>query len=425
MRYSSPTMLGVLLAASALTSLPAPTASRALAALPTQAADPPAIDTEVAALYKQMTAAYMDMKSYSHTAVYTRQAMTPQGAKKQVAQFQLAMERPNKFLFKSEDPKADAVMSDGKTFINYRNGQSGAEYIKKSAPDTFKGINIVDDVMFEPQGTYLVALALRGDVLADKDMTAILSHAKMGEKVQENGKTYQTAVITDPRATMTLFVEADTHRLSKIVQKAIGVDSSVTEVFKDVQINKSIDPTVFKYTPPASAKSVAKFSTPENDEEAQMKAISAKFEGKSAPDFTALDRDGKEIKLSSFKGKVVVVDFWASWCGPCRMVMPTIQAIHDKYKNVVVMAVDSWDEKKDCDDFLKSNPKYTMPVVLDPLGAKEQPNSIARKLYGAIGIPTTIIIDKNGIISTYAIGAHEPDFYFNALKKVGVQIAPK
>ncbi len=424
MRIYSPTMVGTLLAAAALSAMATPTAAPAFAAQSAQRADGISIDAEVATLYKQITAAYHGLNTYQHTAIYTRRRVSSRGEDKQTTTYHLAMERPNRFLFRSDDPNADAAVSDGTTFINYRNGQGVPEYTQHPAPATFKGFNFVDDVVFEPQGTCLVALALQGDVLADKDVTSLLARAKMGDKVQENGKTYETAVITDPRATMTLFVDADTHHLSKIVQKSIGIDASVTEEFRDIQIDRPIDSSVFKYTPPAAAKLVTKFTDSQAEEMAKMRAISAKYEGKPAPDFTVLDSAGKPIKLSAYKGKVVVVDFWASWCTSCHFVMPTIQEIHDKFKdnNVVVMAVDSWDEKDDCRDFLKANPKYTMPVLRDPLGARDQENSIAQKLYGTPALPATLIIDRKGIVNTYVIGIHDRDFYFNALKKLGVRI---
>lgn len=427
MRYRSPALVGTLLAAAALTSLSAYQSSPARA-LPVQSEDktlPDSTDADVAALYKQMAAAYKGLKSYRHTAVYTQKAAAPDGEHKVVHVYQLALARPNKFVFKSDDPNGDAIASDGKGLINYRQTPpQSREYVQTDAPASVKSINLVEDVMFEPQGTYLVALALQGNMLADKDLTRIIAGAKMGANVQENGRSYQTAIIkagTD--ATMTLYVDADTHRLSKVVQKATRTNASVVEEFKDIEINKPIADSVFAYTPPASAEKVAHLSGPDDE----LKTLAARYEGKPALDFTVVDKSGKNVTLSSLKGKVVVVDFWASWCGPCRMVMPTIQEIHDKYANkgVAVMAVDTWDAPSDCDAFLKDNPKYTMPVLRDPAGASDQPNSVARKLYDTPGIPTTLIIDKEGIVRAYAVGVHEPAFYFDALKKLGVKIAAK
>ena len=426
MRYRSPVLVGTLLAAAALSSLGAYQSAPARA-LPLQSGEKPAapLDADVAALYKQMNAAYKGLKSYRHTAVYTQKAIAPDGEHKHVRAYQLALTRPNKFVFKSDDPNADAIACDGKTLINYRQtSPQTREYVQTDAPAALKNINLVDDVMFEPQGTYLVALALQGDMLADKDLARVISNAKMGANVQENGRSYQTAIIKAGQdATMTLYVDADTHRLNKVVQKALRSEGSVVEEFKDVEVNKPVPDSLFAYTPPASAQKVAHLSGPDDE----LKALAAKYEGKPAPDFTVLDSGGNKVTLSSLKGKVVVVDFWASWCGPCRMVMPTIQEIHDKYagKGVAVMAVDTWDTKEDCATFLKNNTTYTMPVLLDPAGASDQPNSIARKLYNTPGIPTTLIIDKDGIVRTYAVGAHERDYYFDALKKLGVKIAAR
>lgn len=234
--------------------------SPAQAETPAKTEDKPKMDADVAAFYKQITTAYQNLKSYQHLAVYTRQAATPQGEQKLVQKFTLALERPNKFVFKSDKSGIAAVASDGKTLLNFRQGETTGEYTKSDAPAAYKGINLVEDVLFEPQATYLIALALQGDVLADKDMDAVLAQAKMGAKTQENGKACQTVVITNANATMTIYADAATHRIVKIVQKATKVDSSVSEEIQDAQINKPIDAAVFKYTPPEGAKLVTKLT---------------------------------------------------------------------------------------------------------------------------------------------------------------------
>jgi thiol-disulfide isomerase/thioredoxin len=382
-------------------------------------ADGPSSD--VVALLNQSTAAYKQMKSYQHIAVW----QLTQGAQSREIKYTLALERPNKFAFKSSNPKQDAAVSDGKHFINYKSQTS--EYTKTPAPATYAGIDIVDDVTFQPMATYLVALMLQGNALADKDFTAsTIAQLKVGPAATLDGKKAETLVMDGNGATTTFYLDASTHRMLKYLMKITGQPITISETLTDVRVNQPIEASVFQYTPPPQAKVVAKFADPQEAQIAAMKALTEKYEGKPAPDFNMKTRDGKDISLTGLRGKVVVVDFWASWCGPCKMVMPTIQEIHEKYgdKGVMVLAIDTGDAKEDCEQFLKDNANYTMPVLMDPAEKKVE-ESVATKLYGVHSIPTTIIIDKEGIVRTYAIGVHPHDFYIDALKKLGVEVASK
>lgn len=127
------------------------------------------------------------------------------------------------------------------------------------------------------------------------------------------------------------------------------------------------------------------------------------FQGDKAYDFTLLDREGNEVSLSSFKGKVVFLNFWASWCPPCRAEMPDIQKIYEKYKDtdVAIITVNLTAAEKngieDTNKFIDEN-DYTFPVLLDKDG------EVAVK-YRISGIPTTYIINKDGIIYNFITGA--------------------
>ncbi len=127
---------------------------------------------------------------------------------------------------------------------------------------------------------------------------------------------------------------------------------------------------------------------------------------KPALDFTLQSLDGKAIALADLKGKVVVLDFWATWCGPCVASFPTLQKVYDKYKdhpNVAILAINSWENAKNEEErvqtvreFIEKN-KYTFPVLLD-----EKDKIIGR--YGVEGIPTKFVIDKRGMIQFKDIG---------------------
>lgn len=419
MRNTNRFAIGIVLAVSPLLSC----TNAALAAPPAapSASVKAGLSPETAALIDQSTAVYQKYKSYQHTAIYSVEQKTKEGVNKQTLKFTLALERPNKFRFASVPNTSVLAVSDGKSFYNYH-GET-AEYTKNPVGPTYKSINLVDDVMFQPLGTYLIALMLQGDATADKQFTPELKAMKVGPPVMEAGKKWIPLGLSAQGSTMTFYFDAAAHTLGKVVQTAGNGSFTLTETYSDVKVNQPIEASVFKFTAPDKAKMVAKFTDPNAAAEAETKALIAKYEGKPAPDFTAKDLNGKDISLSSLKGKVVVIDFWASWCGPCRAVMPSIQEIHEKYgKDVAVLAVDTWDTKEACLNFLKESSQYTMPVLLDP-AADKQGASIASTLYGVHGIPTTIIIDKDGIVRTYAVDVHKKSFYMDSLRSLGIQVA--
>lgn len=110
----------------------------------------------------------------------------------------------------------------------------------------------------------------------------------------------------------------------------------------------------------------------------------------AAADFTLKSRTGENLKLSEQHGTVVMINFWASWCGPCRKEMPIIDALYKKYSKYgfTVFGVNVDDKEKNAIRTLKKIP-VDFPILFNP------ENSIA-ELYGVSAMPTTIFIDRNG-----------------------------
>ncbi|MBI5690312.1 MAG: TlpA family protein disulfide reductase [Verrucomicrobia bacterium] len=129
--------------------------------------------------------------------------------------------------------------------------------------------------------------------------------------------------------------------------------------------------------------------------------------GTPAPDFTALKADNSPAKLSDFRGKVVLLDFWSTWCGPCKATMPHLEKLHQKLgsQGLVVLGVCVWDDRAKFDGWLKSpEVKTSYLKVFDP-AARASADSIARKLYSVSGIPTFYLIDAQGKILFSGVGS--------------------
>ena len=118
--------------------------------------------------------------------------------------------------------------------------------------------------------------------------------------------------------------------------------------------------------------------------------------GTRAPAFRTQTVNGRPLSLASLRGKVVLLDYWATWCGPCRMAMPTLRALQQKYHRqgftVVGMSVDGTDTISQVKPFVKAlHISYPITVAVSA-------NTYAKKAYHVTGIPSQYLIDKKGIV---------------------------
>lgn len=123
---------------------------------------------------------------------------------------------------------------------------------------------------------------------------------------------------------------------------------------------------------------------------AGIAAAAAPATGSTAPDFTLRTLDGPNMRLQEQRGKVVLVNFWATWCGPCRKEMPHLNRIADKYRasGLVMLGVNVDDDVRNAADVAaKLGVKF--PVLLDT-------DKKVSKLYDLATMPSTLVIDRNG-----------------------------
>jgi peroxiredoxin len=115
-------------------------------------------------------------------------------------------------------------------------------------------------------------------------------------------------------------------------------------------------------------------------------------EGAPAPDFTLKTLDGSNLKLSEQRGTVILLNFWASWCGPCRTEMPLLDDLYQEYRDYgfTVLGV-NLDENRDQADRLLDKIPVTFPVLFDPQNSTSE-------TYGVDAMPTTVLIDRNGVV---------------------------
>ncbi|GBC92798.1 Thiol-disulfide oxidoreductase ResA [bacterium HR15] len=142
--------------------------------------------------------------------------------------------------------------------------------------------------------------------------------------------------------------------------------------------------------------------------------------GAPAPDFELDSLDNQQVKLSELKGKPVFLDFWATWCGPCRRALPHTQAFSEKYKGKAhILAINVREDKETVREFMEKN-RYTFRVLMDSEG-------MTARAYGVRGIPHFVVIDAKGKIAFIQIG-YGPgveEKLENALKKAIAQAEQK
>jgi len=212
--------------------------------------------------------------------------------------------------------------------------------------------------------------------------------------------------------------------MEQMVESFSQMEMSVTERIKEVKVNAGVPNGIFRFRLRPTERLVKKLDeVPMPEEEFEAPALEEPAEvdltGKEAPDFTVTDLTGAALTLSQLRGSPVLLDFSASWCGPCRMELPHLQDLYEEYGPRGLQVIGLWSDatKEDAQKWLEEE-KVTFRVAwLNPEAPESQTISEG---YSVSSIPRVLLIDGDGIVRADLTGYREKAELVEALKRVGL-----
>jgi peroxiredoxin len=385
--------------------------SPAYAAAPAKDSAPSAapatqIDAKSSQIMKGVGTFYKDMKGFTQTM---STEMKISAADKQTAMtsvFKVSFGRPNKFYLKLESGKMGGQMiCDGKTAYLYTPVLN--KYMSMPAPENLS--QIFDTIDYQIVGGGFSSMSLIESMCTPDPykqiMADVLKVEHIGvEKVGDNDCDHMRFTQKDFTWDMWVrqgkepWIQKVTADMSKILANKPGAPEGVTAVltcsYTDSQANVEPTAQLLTFAKPEGAQEVKSFL----EEKSAQPASVHPLVNKPAPSFDLETVDGAKFNLAAQKGKVVVLDFWATWCGPCTMALPIITEVTSslKDKDVVFLAVNIQETPAQIKEFLeKKNLKVS--VGLDSEGK-------VAEMYQVRGIPQTVIVGKDGNVAEVHIG---------------------
>lgn len=303
----------------------------------------------------------------------------------------VAVQNPGKARVELELGAGSLMVSDGEATWNYRPATKLYSRITAAqGPDGVAANLAVLDVMgfFEDAKS---AKTTRSESIrvdgVDYDCWVITSSVKIPAGAAMGG-TLSNGVMTSWIDKKLLFAVQES--IAYTVKTESEYHGTLTQIIRGLKVDQPIAASVFAFVPPADSK-----------EQVAQVAGRTDLTGTVAPTFKAVSLDGKAFSLDSLKGKTVLLDFWASWCGPCIQSMPTTDKLAADYaaQGLVVLGVDVDESRETVEKFLKTK-SLGYPVLMGS-------ESGIPAAYGVTVFPTFVLIGPDGKIAAHQFGFNE------------------
>ena len=370
---------------------------------------------DAAAIMKKSADAVRRLRSLQYTLETSVETSGPMNPPKTVATMTLA--NPGKMRSESTTMGITVVMaSNGETTWLYQS--MSKEYIKVPAALGAAGIfsamgmpNFVPDEKQLHAGNKLLREesteidGVKHDCwvvetrLAEIPMPA-LPGAKMSDMVMTTWVDKKLGLDLRADATLTMSMPA----------LPAPMKMHMTMVKSNLKLDEPVPDSVFNFTPPPDAKLVEKMSF------GGIQLANSELVGKPAPAFEVKTLDGKAYSAAALKGKVALLDFWATWCGPCRQSMPVLEKLSAEFKDrLVILGVNTGEETDTVAAFLKKTP-FAYPAVLSG-------ESGILSAYGIKAYPTFVLIGADGTVAGQEVGFGGENQIRALLEKAGIKPA--
>ncbi len=361
-------------------------------------------------ILKQTSRTYGELKSYYIEGTSVTESVTDGSQSRNETRVVIAANLPSKKMVELRAPghSISSRVFDGQTVWEYKSASK--QYSKKDQA-SYERPRM--DMVSNPIENYVTNLAMTNSPVYIREEVLEVAGMKVQCHVIEVPSRMKTNNILLAQSPTTYWIDKErmvvlrevSGSKMKMPSQDEPVNQTTTKSYTVFRLNEPVDEKLFVFTPPEGATEVAELSP---------FGRTSTLLGKPAPDFTLKDLDGHDVSLKDLIGKTVLLNFWATWCAPCREQMPQIESLSTNFKDkgLVVLGVND-NETVDVAKKYFEDHKYGFGSVLDS-------GKVISQKFGVTGIPVVVLIDKAGVVRYFQQGYNTSQDFAAEVRKLGL-----